>query len=178
VFGPQKGASPEDVRALDAALAHFADVVAARVGRDLRDAPGAGAAGGVGFALLALLGASAGSGAELVLDAVRFDARVAGATLCVTGEGRLDAQSLYGKASLAVARRARRHGVATIAVVGSLGEGYERALEELAAVEPIAIGPADEATLMRQWRPLVRAAAGRLARAVQLGTRLASVSGP
>ena len=178
VFGPQKGATADDVRALDAALGHFADVVAWKTKQDLRDAPGAGAAGGVGFALMALLRATARSGADLVLDAARFDERVAVASLCVTGEGRLDAQSLAGKASVVVARRAGRKGVPTVAVVGSLGDGHERALAELAAVEPIAVGPADEATLMREWRPLVRAAAARLARAVQVGTRMASVSGP
>ncbi len=167
VFGPQKGATADDVKRLDAALAHYADVVAARVGRDLRDAPGAGAAGGLGLALLALLGASIRSGAELVLDAARFDERVRGAQLCVTGEGRLDAQSLYGKATMTVARRAAAAGVPVVAVVGSFGDGYERALESgLVAVEALATAPVDLATLMRDWRSLTVGAAERLARRV------------
>lgn len=176
VFGPQKGASPEDVRTLDAALAHYADVVARRVGRDRRDEPGAGAAGGVGFALLAVLGARVRSGAELVLDACDFGARLAGATLCVTGEGRLDEQTALGKASGAVARRARAAGVPAAAIVGSLGPGYERAFElGFVAIEPIAVGPATLEELMTGWRPLVVAAAERLARALQGGRQMARV---
>ena len=176
VFGPQKGASADGVRLLDAALGRFADVVAGLVGKDARAEPGAGAAGGVGFALLAFCGARIQSGAELVLDVARFDARVRGAALCVTGEGRLDGQSLYGKATIAVARRARAQGVATAAIVGSIGFGYERAWSEgIAAIEPIATGPADLDALMREWRPFVTAAAERLARAVHLGRLLGSV---
>jgi glycerate kinase len=176
VFGPQKGASDEDVRELDAALGRFADAVAQRTGRDLRAEPGAGAAGGVGFALLAILGARLRSGAELVLDASHFDERVRGAALCVTGEGRLDAQSVFGKASLTVARRASAAGVHVAAVVGSLGPGYERAWSAgLAAIETIATGPADLDSLIREWRPLIRAAAERLARALQLGSEMDSV---
>lgn len=176
VFGPQKGASADDVRLLDAALGHFADIVAGFAGRDVRFEPGTGAAGGVGFALLALCGAHIRAGAELVLDVARFDERVRGAALCVTGEGRLDGQSLYGKATITVARRARAQGVATAAIVGSLGPGYERTWSEgIVAIEPIATGPADLDTLMREWRPLVTDAAERLARAVQLGGLLGSV---
>lgn len=170
VFGPQKGANPDAVRQLDRALTRFADVVARRVGGDRRDAPGAGAAGGLGFALVALLGAEIRSGAELVLDVARFDERVRGASLCVTGEGRLDGQSLYGKATMTVARRCARQGVPAVAVVGSLGPGYERCLAEgLRAVETLAVGPTDLATLMRDWRSLVAGAAERLARTMQVG---------
>jgi glycerate kinase len=176
IFGPQKGASPDDVRVLDRALSHFADVVAAATGSDLRDEPGAGAAGGLGFALRALLGATMRSGAELVLEAAHFDERVAGADLCVTGEGRLDAQSVFGKASVTVARHARRRGVHTVAIVGSLGSGYERALAEgIAALETIATGPVDISALMRGGPALIRAAATRLAQAVQVGRELSTV---
>lgn len=176
IFGPQKGASPAQVGSLDAALERFADVVAAHVRSDLRTAPGAGAAGGVGFALLAFLGARLRSGAELVLDVTRFDQRVRGAALCVTGEGRLDGQSLFGKASVTVARRARAAGVPVAAVVGSLGPGYEGAWAEgIRAVEAIATGPADLEALVRDWRALVRAAAERLARALQLGHEMDTV---
>jgi len=176
VFGPQKGASADDVRVLDHALSHFADVVARHSGRDLREEPGAGAAGGMGFALRALLGAQIRSGAELVLDAARFDERLRGAALCVTGEGRLDEQSVFGKASVTAARHARRAGVPVVAVVGSLGPGYERALDEgIAAVESLATGSSDLETLMRDGSARIRAAAERLARAVQVGRQLGSV---
>jgi glycerate kinase len=176
VFGPQKGARPEDVRRLESALVHFADVVAAHVGVDHRNAPGAGAAGGLGFALIAFLSAQIRPGADLVLDAARIDDRLHGASLCVTGEGRLDGQSLYGKASLAVARRAVAVGVPAAAIVGSLGDGHERAWSAgLSAIESTAVAPADLEMLMRDWRPLVIAAAERLARAVQLGREIVNV---
>ena len=177
VFGPQKGATPDDVAVLDRALTRFADVVARHTGRDVRDEAGAGAAGGAGFALRAVLGAEIRSGAELVLEAARFDARVAHADLCVTGEGRIDGQSAFGKASVTVARHARRARVPVIAVVGSLGSGYERALAEgIAVAEPLATGPADLPTLMRDAAALIRAAAARAARAVQVGRELGTVS--
>jgi glycerate kinase len=118
VYGPQKGADPEQVRWLDAALSHWADVVAASTGSDHRGDPGAGAAGGAGFAAIALLGARPRPGAQLVLDAVRFGAAVAGADLVVTGEGSLDEQTLHGKAPAAVAEAARTAGVPVVAVAG------------------------------------------------------------
>ncbi|TQL70553.1 glycerate kinase [Nocardioides albertanoniae] len=118
VYGPQKGADADQVRRLDAALGHWADVVAASTGRDLRDSPGAGAAGGVGFAALALLGAELRSGIDLVLELVGFDAALDGAALVVTGEGALDEQTLRGKAPAGVSAVATRAGVPVVAVCG------------------------------------------------------------
>ncbi|WP_327639212.1 glycerate kinase [Kribbella sp. NBC_00482] len=116
VYGPQKGASPEQVAELDERLTRWADLVAEQTGRDLRDVPGAGAAGGVGFAALALLGAELRPGIDLVLDLVRFREQVAGADLVITGEGALDEQTLYGKAVAGVAAAA--NGIPTVAVCG------------------------------------------------------------
>jgi glycerate kinase len=119
VYGPQKGAGPDDVVLLDRCLARLADAVAGATGRDLRDEPGAGAAGGVGFAALAVLGAQLRPGIDLLLDLLGFDRLVAGADLVVVGEGSLDGQSLRGKAPVGVARRARAAGVpAVVAVCG------------------------------------------------------------
>ena len=118
VYGPQKGADPDQVRQLDEALSHWADVVAAATGKDHRRAAGAGAAGGVGFAAIALLGAELRSGIDLVLDLVRFPERLAGADLVVTGEGSIDAQTLHGKAVAGVAAAARARGVPVVAVCG------------------------------------------------------------
>lgn len=118
VYGPQKGATPADVAELDAALADWADHVAETTGRDLRDEPGAGAAGGTGFGAMALLGATMSSGVETVLSLVGFDAAIAGADLVITGEGSLDSQSLHGKAPVGVASAARRAGVPVVAVCG------------------------------------------------------------
>jgi glycerate kinase len=114
VYGPQKGATPEQVATLDAALEHWADVL----GPGARDTPGAGAAGGVGYAALAVLGARLRSGIEIVLDLVGFDAALAGADLVVTGEGALDEQTLHGKAPAGVASAARAAGVPVVAVCG------------------------------------------------------------
>jgi glycerate kinase len=118
VFGPQKGATPADVARLEEALTTWAAVVAEATGRDRAAAAGAGAAGGTGFAALALLDGEMRSGIELVLDLVGFDAQLPGATLVVTGEGSLDEQSLAGKAPVGVLARARSAGVPVVAVAG------------------------------------------------------------
>ena len=118
VYGPQKGADETQVRSLDAALTRWADVVAEATGADLRDGPGAGAAGGVGFAAVAVLGASLQPGVQLVLDLIGFASQLHGADLVVTGEGSLDEQTLSGKAPIGVAAAARDAGVPVVAVAG------------------------------------------------------------
>ena len=118
VYGPQKGASSEEVRELDDALTHFADIIAATTGVDHRCHAGAGAAGGTGFAALAVLGAEFRPGVALVLELVGFDDRVSDADLVVTGEGALDEQTLHGKAPAGVAAAARAAGVPVVAVCG------------------------------------------------------------
>lgn len=118
VYGPQKGAGPDDVEALDLGLSAWADVVARATGRDLRDRPGTGAAGGVGFALLAVLGATMRPGAALVAELTGLADAVSAAELVVTGEGSLDEQTLRGKAPAAVAALARDKGVPAVAVAG------------------------------------------------------------
>jgi glycerate kinase len=162
IYGPQKGATPAIVRELDAALARYADVVEAFVGRPIRDVPGAGAAGGLGAGLLAFLDARLVSGAELVLRAVRFSDRIAGADLVITGEGRIDRQSGYGKLTGAVTAAARRAGVSVVAVAGGLGEGHETlGLDAIVvASEGVALVQA-----MRDPLPLIERAAERVVRA-------------
>jgi glycerate kinase len=118
VYGPQKGCDPTQVALLDAALERWADVVAAETGADHRHLAGAGAAGGVGFAAVGLLGATLRPGIDLVLDLVGFDQALVGCDLVITGEGSLDAQSLHGKAPVGVADRARAVGVPVVAVAG------------------------------------------------------------
>jgi glycerate kinase len=123
VYGPQKGASPEDVAVLDTALARLADVVEAAVGRGdppFRDRPGAGAAGGVGYAAMAVLGAELRPGIDLVLDLVRFADHLPGARLVITGEGSLDEQTLSGKAPAGVAAAAAAADIPVVAVAGRL----------------------------------------------------------
>ena len=118
VYGPQKGASPADVAELDAALARWADAVRRATGRDEAATPGAGAAGGVGFAVLAVLGATLAPGIDLVLDLVGFRAVLPGAGLVITGEGSLDGQTLHGKAPAGVAAAARASGIPVVAGAG------------------------------------------------------------
>lgn len=120
VFAPQKGADAETVRMLDDGLTHFAKIVAAETGTEILDLPGAGAAGGMGGGMAALLGASLQSGIETVLDAVHFDDLLRGADVVFTGEGRLDSQSLHGKVISGVARRTKAAKVPLVAVAGDL----------------------------------------------------------
>jgi glycerate kinase len=119
VYGPQKGADSTQVAQLDAVLTHWADLVARETGHDLRNTPGAGAAGGVGFAAVALLGAELRPGIELMLDLVGFHEQVDGADLVVTGEGALDEQTLHGKAVAGVAAAAGSAGIPVVAVCGT-----------------------------------------------------------
>lgn len=128
VYGPQKGATPDDVPLLDDALSRFADHVAGQTGRDLREEPGAGAAGGVGFAALAVLGATLRPGIDLMLDLLGFATHLPGADLVVVGEGSLDEQTLHGKAPVGVARLAGAAGSTVVAVCGrkTLTEGQLR----------------------------------------------------
>ncbi len=125
VFGPQKGAGPEMAKALDEGLAHLGAVIRADLGQDIMNMPGAGAAGGMGGGMAAFLGSPLQMGIEVVLDTVGFDALVTGADLVITGEGKIDAQSLRGKVVIGVARRTRTQGVPLVAIVGDIGDGIE-----------------------------------------------------
>jgi glycerate kinase len=118
VYAPQKGADPRQVSELDGALQVWADIVERATGNDYRTAAGAGAAGGVGFAAMAVLGAQMRSGIEVILDLIELDRHLLGACAAITGEGSLDHQSLRGKAAVGVSRRAGAHGISTFAVAG------------------------------------------------------------
>lgn len=171
IFGPQKGASPEQVRELDAALAHFATVTAATLGRDVSEQPGAGAAGGVGFAALAFLQATFRPGIEVVAELVGLEEALQDADLAVTGEGRLDGQTLRGKTPAGVLRLAQRHGVPVVAVAGSLGDGYDALYQQgLAAAFSLVPGPLSLEEALAQAEGLLERTArdiGRLWQAAQ-----------
>ena len=160
VYGPQKGASPEDVETLDAALRHWAMFA----GPEFASRPGAGAAGGVGFAAMAVLGARMSPGIELLLDLLGFDAALSGASLVITGEGSLDEQTLSGKAPAGVARAAAAKGIPCIAVSGrcqlspaELAKAGITAAYALTDVEP------DPARCMAEAAPMLRRLAHRIA---------------
>jgi glycerate kinase len=120
VFGPQKGASPGDVEKLEHALGQFRQVIQRQTGKDVASMPGGGAAGGVAAGLYALLKAKLVKGADYFLDATRFDEALAKSDLVITGEGRLDAQTLQGKAPMGVALRARRRAIRVVALAGRI----------------------------------------------------------
>jgi glycerate kinase len=142
VYGPQKGADSAAIADLDAALAHFADVVKRDLGVDVLDQQGAGAAGGLGAGLIAFLGAELRSGAQVVGEAAGIQARIATADLVITGEGRLDLQTAFGKAPQYVASLAKAAGKPTVCIAGSLGPGYESSESLFAAIEALSDGHA------------------------------------
>lgn len=142
IFGPQKGASAEQVRLLDQALGHFADHCATVLPKDVRHEPGSGAAGGLGFAAKAFFGAQFRAGVEVVAELVGLAEAVKGADLVITGEGRFDAQTLRGKTPFGVASIARAEGVPVVVLAGTLGEGYQALYEHgINAAFAIASGP-------------------------------------
>ncbi|UXL40746.1 glycerate kinase [Pseudomonas fragi] len=142
IFGPQKGASAEQVRLLDQALGHFADHCAQVLPKDVRDEPGSGAAGGLGFAAKAFFGAQFRPGVEVVAELVGLAEAVKDADLVITGEGRFDAQTLRGKTPFGVARIAQANGVPVVVLAGTLGEGYQALYEHgINAAFAIASGP-------------------------------------
>ena len=125
VFGPQKGATPDNIPKLEHALARLADVVAQQFHFDFRDQPGAGAAGGLGFGLMSFCGAAIRPGFELVADLTKLESKIANADLVITGEGCLDRQTLSGKAPFGIAKLARKHGKRVISMVGRANEDKE-----------------------------------------------------
>ncbi len=173
-YGPQKGATPDDVATLDDRLARWADELDARTGRHERDTPGAGAAGGLGYAFLTtqdrFRSFALRPGVELVMDATGFADKLARADLVITGEGRIDAQTAFGKTALGVARRAHEAGVPCIAV----GGGVEpEGIDALAAVGAVAVPVTErpqtvEDAMAAGTAPLERCGE-RLARLIDIG---------
>jgi glycerate kinase len=173
VYGPQKGATPSVAQELDAALNHYAQVIERDLGVRVLDLAGAGAAGGLGAALVAFLGAEIVPGAQLVAEAVGLRQKLAGADLALTGEGRLDAQTSFGKAPWEVARLARGCGLPVIAIAGSLAEDWEPALDEaFDAVVTITPRAMSIQEAMAQGAKLVADAAEGVARLLLVGQRL------
>ncbi len=141
IFGPQKGADADMVERLDASLRSFAGVVSGYVGADRSMYPGAGAAGGLGFAFLSFLGARLERGVEMVLEAVDFDSKLAGADLVITGEGSLDRQTCMGKTPFGVLLHARKYGIPVIAIGGRVEPEAVDVLREAGFAEVCAVMP-------------------------------------
>ena len=169
VYGPQKGATPGLVRTLDARLARFADALEAATGRRERDTPGAGAAGGLGFGLLCLSDSFSSlrlePGIDLVMAEAGFDAALATADLVITGEGRIDHQTGFGKTAMGVARRAGAAGVACIAIGGGVTQEGIEALAAVGAVAvPVSEGPGSVEAAMAAGAPPLERCGERVAR--------------
>jgi glycerate 2-kinase len=172
VYGPQKGATPEMVTELDAALKHFAEVIRRDLGVDVEQLPGAGAAGGLGAGLVAFTGARLRPGAEMVMEALHLDERLKGAHLVITGEGRLDSQTArFGKGPAAVARHARNAGIPVVAIGGGIADETELRLL-FDGVEAIVVEPCSLDEAVAQAGPLLLRAATRLMRLLLTGGRL------
>ena len=166
VYGPQKGADPAIVAELDVALAQYAAVLRRDLGRSVADLPGAGAAGGMGAGLMAFLDAWMQSGIDLVLDAARFEERAAGADWLLTGEGRIDPQTLHGKTISGLLSRCRPLGLPVIAFGGAVEDA---AAEQLAAAGlraafPIVSGPMSLEDAIRDGSALLTHAVARVVR--------------
>ncbi len=163
-YGPQKGATPEQVLELEQGLASLAEVIRRRLGLQVADLRGAGAAGGLGAGLVAFLGARMHSGVETVMEAVRLRERMEGSDLLFTAEGRIDGQSVFGKTIAGVAAAAAEQGIPVVALAGSVGADYESIYScGVCAVFPIVDGPMDlQAALEGADRLLERSAASVL----------------
>ncbi len=120
IFGPQKGATPTMVGVLERCLHHFAQVIKRDLGVDVLDVPGTGAAGGMGAAMIGIMGGKLRPGSEIITEAVGLDDAVKDADLVITGEGRIDGQTIFGKTPIGVARVAKRYGKPVIGIAGCL----------------------------------------------------------
>ena len=173
VFGPQKGATPAMVAELDAALGHFAGCARAATGRNVADLAGAGAAGGLGAGLLFFTPAKLRPGVEIVLEAVKFAEVVKDAAFVITGEGRTDFQTAYGKAPVGVAKVAKQFDVPVFCISGGLGDGADDVLAQgIDAVMSICSRPLSLDECMRDGATLIEEAAARLCRILQAKVRV------
>jgi glycerate kinase len=167
VFGPQKGASPRQVAALEKNLRNFANVVRRDMGLRLSNARHAGAAGGLGAGLMAFCGAKPRPGTDVVLDAVDFEGRLKHSQLVIVGEGRFDSTTAFGKAPAVVARRARTMGVPVIGIAGSVGRGWEK-LRRVGITDCFSLsdGPGGLAESMARPGPAIERLCERIARTI------------
>ena len=137
VFSPQKGADPQMVAELDAGMEHLAEVIVRTTGKDIRNIPGAGAAGGLGGGFLAFLNSRLERGIEMVLDAIAFDDIIRGSDLVITGEGRVDSQTLTGKTPYGIMKRAQKQNIRTVAIGGSVKLGDDDDVSGFDSIWPV-----------------------------------------
>ena len=173
IFGPQKGATPEMVEVLDNALSRYAEIIQRDLGKSVADLSGSGAAGGLAAGLVAFLDAKIASGIDVVLDTLNADQYLTDCDLVITGEGAIDAQTIYGKAPIGIARRAAAQGIPVIALAGMIAEDanivYEHGITALMATEnrPMSL---DEA--IHNAAPLLEQATSRALRLCRMGVQM------
>ncbi len=170
-YGAQKGATEAELTALENGMENFADCAEKEIGKTLRFAPGAGAAGGVGFALLAFANAEFCPGIETVLDIVGFNEKVRNANLVITGEGKMDRQSAFGKAPVGVAMRS--NGVPVVAMVGAIGEGFEAVYEKgISSVFSVYSDAVSLEYAMENAADMMKKAADRMLKTIKVGMNI------
>jgi glycerate 2-kinase len=169
VFGPQKGAKQEDVTRLDLGLNLYADLIEMTLGLSLQNVPGAGAAGGLGFAFL-VLGAKIQSGAKIVAEAIGLERQIKSADWVITGEGQSDYQSLYGKVPVYVAKIAQQYNTNSLLISGSLGSGYEQLYDYFISCQSITNGPISLQDAIKNAEQLLINRSRDLARLIKLSS--------
>lgn len=173
VYGPQKGVTEETFDILESGMKNYERLIKETTGMDMSRVPGSGAAGGLGAALVAFLGAALKPGIDTILDYVRFEELIEGADLVVTGEGRIDGQSMYGKVPVGIARRCERKGVPVVAIVGGMGPGAQEAYEfGISSIMPTVNAPMSLDEAIARAEELLKDAADRMFRFIKLGMGL------
>lgn len=173
VYGPQKGATPEMVKELDASLENYAKIAQAVTGKEIIECPGAGAAGGLGAGLLFFTNAQLRPGVEIVLEITKFSQLVANAQLVITGEGRTDFQTAFGKAPVGVAKLAKQYDVPVICLSGGLGTGADDVLEHgIDGLMSVVPQPMTLKECMDNGSALIEAAAARLCSIIKIGNNM------
>ena len=173
IYGPQKGATPAMVAELDGALRNFAEVVRSDVGADVETLQGSGAAGGLGGGMVAFLNAELRAGVDIVMDIVNMERHLEGADLVLTGEGTLDYQTVYYKAPIGVAQRARHLGVPVVAIVGTLGDRYELVHDHgIDGALPIPSGPMTLEDALENASELITQTTVRMLRLMKAGAKV------
>ena len=171
IFGPQKGATFQDVQELDAALANYAEVIAKDLHTDVAEIPGAGASGGLGAGLMGFFNARLRLGADIVLEAVSLEEHLKDAELVIVGEGQFDRSTVFNKSPVAVAQRAKNHGTPVIGIAGSLGAGFREVHQHgIDAVFSLVNRPMSLKAAMEDTKRLVAIATEEACRAVSLKT--------
>lgn len=172
VFGPQKGATSDMVRQLDRNLAHYAAVIEKEMDIHIQNVPGAGAAGGLGGGLLAFLSAELKPGVDIVIKATELENYIKDADLVITGEGRIDGQTIYGKTPIGVAKTAKKHSVPVIAIAGSIGTGSEAVYEHgISALFSVVPGAVDLSEALEKASENIERTAKNVASVIRLGIK-------